>query len=944
MKTIAKRALALTMTVLMLLTVIPFSVGATTVTLLDGTVSITDSQNKLTTSGNNATATAAGGLLSQKTNNITITNESGGTAKLSFSWAASNYSSFTDPNGGSTASGTYSAILEAGATVTLSIKGKKALSGNTATLNLNDITLEAASASSQLTVVFDSALGSVKVDGAAVSSGATKEVSLGTAVALVATPVAGATFQGWINAETQAVLSTSASCSLDLAQNMTVKPVFTNAASVPHFGVGAGAKQTYKGGVFGMSTYEYYTVPTYSYIFDDLNAAASAAAASSGAKYLVLLNNSTLPAGDYTIPAGVNLLIPFSTANKFYTDYPESTGDSLLYTTPTAYRTLTLAEGANLTVNGKISVSAQHRAANGAKENGGSPSGPISFVRMEKNSNIVVKNGGVLYAWGFVTGEGTVTAESGAAVHENFQIMDFRGGNQTTQMKNGVFPVNQYYVQNIEVPLILQYGAKEYSCLTMYMQSSLVSASVAFIGPSGAMFNLTSGYVTKEYDGSVDRLYISLNGDMVIQPISIDLGLSKMDSEDYVMPLGNNLSMFVNSGDITLSQDVAMLPGAEMFIAEAATCTLSNGVSVYVYDLDQWGNYVGAVDKAIIPVQYAPGKTYTRTEADLKDATVVMNGTMDGTLGYLYTTAGGANVISDGTGVVDMVAGTQTATYQFTQLDTTYHEIPIVPAVLTNGDGSQVITTSGRYEYIADKGIWCNHVVVDLPAKDATCTETGLTAAAGCPCGQNGTAQEVVPALGHAWTDATCTAPKACSVCGATEGEALGHTEVVDAAVDATCTETGLTVGSHCSVCGGVIVAQEIVAAKGHTEVVDAAVDATCTETGLTAGSHCSVCGEVIVAQEIVAAKGHTAGAAADCTNPQNCTVCGAELNAALGHTEVVDAAVDATCTETGLTAGSHCSVCGEVIIAQEVVAAKGHTEVVDAAVDATCTETGLTA
>lgn len=31
------------------------------------------------------------------------------------------------------------------------------------------------------------------------------------------------------------------------------------------------------------------------------------------------------------------------------------------------------------------------------------------------------------------------------------------------------------------------------------------------------------------------------------------------------------------------------------------------------------------------------------------------------------------------------------------------------------------------------------------------------------------------------------------------------------------------------------------------------------------------------------------------------------------------------TCTETGLTEGSHCSVCGEVIVAQEVVPALGH-------------------
>ena len=145
---------------------------------------------------------------------------------------------------------------------------------------------------------------------------------------------------------------------------------------------------------------------------------------------------------------------------------------------------------------------------------------------------------------------------------------------------------------------------------------------------------------------------------------------------------------------------------------------------------------------------------------------------------------------------------------------------------------------------------------------------------------------------------------------------AIPHTEVVDEAVEPTCTETGLTEGKYCSVCGEVLVEQEVVKAKGHTEVVDKAVEPTCTETGLTEGKHCSVCSAVLVKQEVVPAK---------------------------GHTEVVDKAVEPTCTETGLTEGKHCSVCSAVLVEQEVVKAKGHTEVIDKAVAPTCTKTGLT-
>ena len=287
----------------------------------------------------------------------------------------------------------------------------------------------------------------------------------------------------------------------------------------------------------------------------------------------------------------------------------------------------------------------------------------------------------------------------------------------------------------------------------------------------------------------------------------------------------------------------------------------------------------------------------------------------------------------------------------------------------TAGEDRRDCTECDAYETVVTNAL--NHNEVAHEAKTPTCTEPGWDAYVTCSRCDYTTKVEKA-ALGHteeidAAVAATCTATgltegKHCSVCGevlvAQEVvDALGHTEEIDAAVAPTCTETGLTEGKHCSVCGEVLVAQEVVDALGHTEEIDAAVAATCTATGLTEGKHCSVCGEVLVAQEVVDALGHTeeidAAVAATCTvtgltEGKHCSVCGEVLVAqevvdALGHTEETIPAVDATCTETGLTAGVKCSVCGEILTEQEVVDALGHTEETIPAVDATCTEPGLT-
>ena len=80
--------------------------------------------------------------------------------------------------------------------------------------------------------------------------------------------------------------------------------------------------------------------------------------------------------------------------------------------------------------------------------------------------------------------------------------------------------------------------------------------------------------------------------------------------------------------------------------------------------------------------------------------------------------------------------------------------------------------------------------------------------------------------------------------------------EYVEVVTEPTCTEGGYTTYT-CSLCGDSYISDET-EALGHSVVTDPAVAASCEETGLTEGAHCSVCGEILTAQEVVAATGHS--------------------------------------------------------------------------------------
>lgn len=654
------------------------------------------------------TSTAGDVIKIEKHATIRITNIAGATIGISFNWSASIPSNGSLSVAGQGYTGTQNnlhyenASLTAGKSfeIALMAKGEK----NTTRIDIFDIVVAKIT---NPTITFSPANhGTFSVDGAKIENDTQLTKNSWVGYELSATPNTGYDFFGW-----QVSNSDGSNPVIISHENPYLLQTGINSRVTAVFKTGVGFAVFHNDSLF----------------FDDLAEAINHANSSSD-KIIFLSRSGWVKAGNYTLNSELSLLIPNNKASAL-DDY--ATKDPR-YVKNTAsrcfqYSKLTFQSGANLTVKGQVVVC----CTPAFKTVGGEfsthtaiPSGAYGQIEMRQGSSMVIESGAKLFAWGFVTGDGIVEAKNGSTVYELFQMASWRGGSVALEMNGNskkVFLINQYYVQNIECALKLWSGATEQTLTGTYMSKwgmeDTPRPTFVFIG-QGGMFNLTSGYLIKKYNPSTDRMSFEIFGNGLLSSIAFKLTILKvnvdLDSKSYVLPINNNLTITIKQGfSCSTNQDLDLLPGSELIVEQGGSFEVQTGHYLTVYDLDNWGNY--ATETKLRPVAYSPTRTKTRTEADLADAKIALDGTLTiDSKSYLMTTGKntdadiGARIISPGrTGVIKLTDAGATSypdVYQYN--NGTYVAIDHSCAKLQNGDHSYVQSAPGNtytYDKVLDR-------------------------------------------------------------------------------------------------------------------------------------------------------------------------------------------------------------------------------------------------
>lgn len=475
--------------------------------------------------------------------------------------------------------------------------------------------------------------GSVKINGTAqgVSSGtySYKAADNATLTLTPGTAPTGYTFIGWHNVTDNVYDYTNSTYTVKMTKDYEVNPIY-----VPAMTITAGGANGY-----GSADYQYKSLsgqmvtPNGQYVarnadcskfYTDLNAAFS------DTNTVFLLAGDTFN-GSLTIPTGKTLVIPDRLADSGpAASQPEQVTTSAGIS---SYCKVTL--NGNLTVDGKLVVNGmQSSTANGRAAGG------IGYLSLSDSAAVTVSSGGELCGYGQIRG-GSISAKNGSTVRELMEISDRRAAlvmkeidDKKSSMR--VFPFSNFSIKTIESPVTYASGAKLYAQYSIMLEGNNQSTGAVLIfGPSGALFNLTQGSMTKSFDLAKDKTVYRLNegGKMSTGSFQLDVkfGVQGVGSQtitikslDYWMPLNAGFDLRT-AGEMTVNSDFKFLPGASLSVEKGGTCTVVSGAKLLFYRLNDYdtreigkGEFPKGYSMKAYPVNATnlPGGGYTHPKLD----------------------------------------------------------------------------------------------------------------------------------------------------------------------------------------------------------------------------------------------------------------------------------------------------------------------------------------
>ncbi len=290
------------------------------------------------------------------------------------------------------------------------------------------------------------------------------------------------------------------------------------------------------------------------------------------------------------VPVGVLLLVPCMADDTGYSqragsEYYNPNGTAVepaLGANGTRYCTLTVAEGAALTVHGTLLVNAvtgRPQAGHLDQDiNGG-------YGELQLNGTITVEQGGIFDSCGYTKGNGRITANAGGTVRDLYVVRSWRGGAHALVMyEEKIYPMNEYDMHNITAPIRIYAGAVLEGTVKMYALDMFSYTRFMQIGESNGLIRLAEGaYADRTYDAESGRVCYTLSGGADFSSSKMEISVKEVSTENYYFPVDGDIDLVLEKGAYSINNDLKLLTGSTLTVNGDAALTVEAGANLIAY-------------------------------------------------------------------------------------------------------------------------------------------------------------------------------------------------------------------------------------------------------------------------------------------------------------------------------------------------------------------------